>query len=119
MELKIRIKETVDERRQLTFEEECMICIMHHTHKDTIPHEMYVECMDHMNYIGYVYSSYDPQEHSALFHKEITRDATPEEIEAWYYMMCHRTGLNNYINGTYIYKIRDIFSKKEIILELI
>lgn len=89
--IKLYVKEVSEERRALTFHEECMISIAYHTHRDTISHNVFVKCQQTLYDIGYIKSSYDKRCRIATFHTETTREATPEECLAHHVIEIYET----------------------------
>jgi hypothetical protein len=104
-ELKIKIKEVVEDRRKLTADEEfiynleCGIGIDYLTEKGIMPLSRIAD-------------------QSYVFRKETIRDVTPEEYAAY---LISRFPINDEFaqNNRYVYqKANDILKDKEIILEL-
>ena len=86
MELKIRIKEVVkEEAKPLTIEEQCM----HSVVTNPIFEDAYREEVSrHLDKIGFVKRIYNGNV-TGLFRTETIRDATQEEIIAWYCIQSH------------------------------
>ena len=86
MKLKIRIKEVVkEERRPLTLEERCMYLVA--SNPNYI--ESYRnEARHHLDNLGLLWLV-DHDDEYGLFQTETIRDATPEEIIAWYCIQSH------------------------------
>lgn len=107
-ELKIKIKEVIDERRQLTEEQSILL------HEND---EMFSKRIDtYLNKIGYIENTFDPSDGvygSSIFRKEIIRDADPDECVAWHKMKSGRC-----MHSACEERINQILKGKEIILEI-
>ena len=129
MELKIRIKEVKEEMRELTIEERCLVTV------SRLPggcSERYrAEASAKLNSIGFVAN----RGSQGKFRTETIRDATPEEIIAWYCIQSHivclttdvatcracpkNRGSNQCKMLEDYFESKKILKDKEIILELV
>lgn len=130
-ELRIKIKEIVEEKRDLTEEEDLILHIYRNTHSDWICDTIKQFWKD----TGFDYKHYEDG-NNGTFRKETIRDETPEEEDAWWYLFkakgCQKRlnarnagGCDCIISGECINtlhrreKAETILKGKEVILELV
>ena len=131
MELKIRIKEVEEEVKLLTIEERCMRSVVINPNYNNAYRD---EVGRHLDEIGFVKRVYDGNV-TGLFRTETIRDATQEEIIAWYCIQSHivclttdaatcracpkNRGSNQCKMLEDYFESKKILKDKEIILELV
>ena len=148
MELKIGIKEVGEERRPLTNEENCFLEVMNFprvlSHLSSYQEEAegllhlpsYQEVAEGLLHErGFIKYEISEKGREGLFRKETIRDATPEEIIAWYCIQSHivclttdvatcracpkNRGSNQCKMLEDYFESKKILKDKEIILELV
>lgn len=110
--LKIKIKEIVKEKRPLNDAEREIYDIYHLTDD----HNVRIEIKKFWEIQGFDYKSYDGNE--GTFCKEIVRDATPDEEEAWHYLRGFETGAHGIMGGCSVIEAETTLKDKQILLEI-
>lgn len=111
--LKIKVKETIEEKRLLNDAEREIFDIYQMAY-DIKP--LANEIKDFWKSQGFLYSSYDGNE--GTFYKEVVRDATPDEEEAWHYLRGFETGAHGIMGGCSVIEAETTLKDKQILLEI-
>jgi len=118
MKLKIKIKEVKEERRLLTIEEQCMYSISNNKSYSGNLVRAAKQKLDEMN-LGDVLET-DGLTALGIFRTETIRDATDNEIRAWYCAGCIK---NSYHVACTVFsdeiEANTLLLNKEVVLELV
>jgi hypothetical protein len=127
--LKIKIKEVVEERREISIGDEAMIFLVEELKTESFPRfgfQLQTGCAMALDKNGYVRCSAKLEQypHTAMFRRETIRDATPEEIRAYHIIKLSKVGwIYLPISGwrydaDVISNMREILKGKEVIFEI-